>query len=279
MSLKLMRIFWKWNPKVIHFHDTIIYPVLPFLSSLGLLKKTYITFHGWEGVCPPMPRVVNRRRKIASAIKGSIAIGAFIEKWYGTKSNYISYGGVDVERYGMIKQSGCDPNELRIGYFGRFEPDTGLLEVVEAVQNCNRQLNQKVRLDLYGAGSLRDRLCALNEEEAVVTPLPIAKDPSAVLAKYSIVIASGYLTILEALCAERIVFAQYNNELREDYLRMHPAASSIFICKETGDFVAGILRCLSDPAGVAAKSKVGWDWAKRQSWEKVAATYTELWRL
>ena len=48
-------------------------------------KKVYITFHGWEGKWPlPMWAILNKR--IANFLcNGSIAVGIYIEKWYGIK--------------------------------------------------------------------------------------------------------------------------------------------------------------------------------------------------
>ena len=281
VTLKLANLFRKEKPKVIHFHDGTIYAFVSLLRFCGLLERTYMTFHGWEGVYPPAPQAISKRQRIANTVQGSIAIGDFIEKWYGTRSDIVNYGGVDVGRYGSLKTADHDPNVLRIGYFGRLEPDTGILEVVETVQKCGNKSDKKVRLDIYGEGSLRDKLLSIMKKNQLtdITILPPVRDTSSILAKYKIVVASGYLTILEALCAERIVFAQYHNALREDYLRMHPAASSMFICKSVDDFSAGISLCLSDPEGVIVKCRVGWDWAKKQSWESVAIMYANLWNL
>jgi len=279
VTLKLANLFRKEKPKVIHFHDGTIYAFVSLLRFCGLRKKTYMTFHGWEGICPPAASAIQKRQKIAKTVQGSLAIGDFIEKWYGTRSDIVNYGGVDVGRYGSLKTADHDSNVLRIGYFGRLEPDTGILEVVEAVQKCGNKSDKKVRLDIYGEGSLRDKLLSIVGEETSVdiAIYPPVKDTTTMLAKYKIVVASGYLTILEALCAERIVFAQYHNPLREDYLRMHPAAASMFICKSSGDFSKAISQCQSDPEGVIRISQPGWAWAKQQSWESVAKVYTRLW--
>lgn len=279
VSFKLARLFRKTKPKIIHFHDSTIYPVVPLLKVCGLLKRTYLTFHGWEGVFPPAASMIEKRQAIAKTVRGNIAIGDFIQEWYGTVPDSLCYGGVSVERYGSLKATACDSNDLHIAYFGRLEPDTGILEVVEAIRSRGCESGKGARLDIYGEGSLKDRLLSLLEEDrsAGIAVLPPVKDTAAVLGKYKIVVASGYLSILEALCAERIVFAQYNNALREDYLRMHPAAASMFICESTDDFASAISQCRSDPEGVMRKCRMGWDWAKQQSWESVAKVYTTLW--
>lgn len=276
---KFGELIREYKPRIIHFHDSTIYPLVPLLRGFGLLPRTYMTFHGWEGVCPPAPAVIQKRQRIAKTVRGTIAIGDFIQKWYGTVSDMVNYGGVNVERYGSLETIDYDPKDLHIAYFGRLESDTGILEVVEAVRKCDCDLNKRIRLDVYGAGSLKGHLLSIMEEKpsVCITVSTPVKDTAAILAKYKIVVASGYLTILEALCAERIVFAQYNNALREDYLRMHPAASSMFICMNADDFSEAISQCCSNLKSVVVKSRPGWDWAKQQSWESVANVYAELW--
>ena len=278
-AFKLARVLWKMNPKVIHFHDVMTYPMSMVLRLFGLLKKTYFTFHGWEGVFPPLPEVIRRRRKIAEMVMGSIAIGDFIKKWYGTVSNSVSYGGVDVNRFDLPEGDRNDDDILKMAYFGRFEPDTGVMEMVEAVKECSRIPGFDIRLDLYGKGSLKNRLLfCIDKSSAAITIHSPLNNISAVLSKYNIVVASGYLTIVEALCARRIVIAHYNNDLREDYLRLHPAASTFFICDGIDDFKTAISICREDHENVVAKAKAGWDWARQQSWEAVACQYTQLWR-
>jgi glycosyltransferase involved in cell wall biosynthesis len=276
---KFVQLICEYKPRIIHFHDSTIYPMVPLLRGFGLLPKTYMTFHGWEGVCPPAPAMIQKRQKIAKTVRGTIAIGDFIQKWYGTVSDIVNYGGVNVECYGSLETIDYDPKDLHIAYFGRLEPDTGILEIIEAIREFGCKSGKRVKLDIYGKGSLRDKLLSIMEEEPSVgiTVYPPVKDTATIFARYKIVVASGYLTILEALCAKRIVFAQYNNALREDYLRMHPAASSMFICMNADDFLGAISQCRSDPEGVMAKCQMGWDWAKQQSWESVARAYIELW--
>lgn len=281
MNLRLARLFQLSKPKVIHFHDSTIYPVVPFLKVSGLLKRTYITFHGWEGKFPPAVKMIRKRKKIVRAVQGSIAIGAFIQKWYGTVTDVVSYGGVKGERYSSLRTADYNANPLRIGYFGRLDRDTGILEVVKAIRKYNYKADKRVNLDIYGAGPLRDHLLKIAEEDSSegISVLPPVKDAATILVNYAIVVASGYLTILEALYAERIVFAQYNNDLREDYLRMHPAASSIFICNSAEDLSAAISQCCRDLESVFVKCRSGWNWAKEQSWNGVAKAYVELWAM
>ncbi len=75
---------------IIHCHDVFFW-YLPFIF---LKKKVYTTFHGYETIYPPHRKAIQIRKLSELLSRGNICIGAFIEKWYGTKADVISYGGV-----------------------------------------------------------------------------------------------------------------------------------------------------------------------------------------
>jgi len=101
---------------VVHYHDMstlwgwglVTYPLLKLFR-----KKVYITFHGWEGVMPPRKSVVIKRKICEKITDGNICIGSFIEKWYGTKADVISYGGVDPASV-TGEWAGHDEESLRV---------------------------------------------------------------------------------------------------------------------------------------------------------------------
>ena len=80
------------NADVVHVHDVFIW-YLPF-RFLYPGKKVFTTFHGWEGHYPiPFFNILQKR--IASKLSwGTIAVGKYIEKYYGIKVDKIIYGGV-----------------------------------------------------------------------------------------------------------------------------------------------------------------------------------------
>jgi len=279
-ALKFIKIISQYPEAKLHFHDFgTIYPILPLLKLLGYLHRTFLTFHGWEGKYPPEPRVISMRQKCAKAVMGNIAVGKFIPKWYGTEPNMITYGGVDVERYSNITPD-CNRLPLRVAYVGRFEQDTGILELINAIRAYYRVSGVRIDMHLFGSGRLKEDLLMLQSDSSVlVTVSPPVSDMTKVLERFPIIFASGYLTILEALCARRIVFAYYNNPLREDYLRLHPASRSMFICGNAQDVIDGLTLCHENIHGACQFSEPGWQWAKRQSWDNLAKQYLNLWSL
>ncbi|MBI3945600.1 MAG: glycosyltransferase family 4 protein [Armatimonadetes bacterium] len=262
---------------VIHGHDYgVIWSWYRPYRFLMPWKPLTVTFHGYEGY-PVPPRAVARRRRVERLTRGNICVGDFIVKWYGTRADYVTYGGVDVARYASAGPP-CGELPLRIAYLGRYEPDTGVGELVEAAAAHQRASGRRVSLHLFGQGSLeaalRERSAAEGIPESVSPPV---EDTAAVLARFPVLFASGYLTILEGLCAGRIVFGYYANPLREDYLRLHPAAKSLVICGGAADVVRGLARCDEDLPGACRASEPGWEWARQQTWDAVARLYLRLW--
>ncbi len=82
------------------------------------------------------------------------------------------------------------------------------------------------------------------------------------LKKYDYAFVSRYLAIVEALAAGLPVFAHYNNQIKFDYLNMAPFAKYITIFKDYKE----------------VKTLNGQEWAKQQTWERMADIYEKLWK-
>ena len=90
---------WTWvlrNQKlfndadIIHAHDVYFW-LFPY-KLLHPLKKTFVTFHGWETQYPiPLKNKVIRNISEIMA-DGNICVGDFIAKWYGTRPDLVTYG-------------------------------------------------------------------------------------------------------------------------------------------------------------------------------------------
>ena len=102
----LLRIeIWSWmiyhlwlfaSADVIHVHDVFFW-VWPIRIIL-FWKKIFITFHGYEAGYKKPNKNSIRARKIANRFSdGSIGVGSWIEKWYGTKLDVVTYGAVKEE--------------------------------------------------------------------------------------------------------------------------------------------------------------------------------------
>jgi glycosyltransferase involved in cell wall biosynthesis len=265
--IRFLRSLRRVPGAVLHFHDAAtLHPFLPYLELFGLLSRTFITFHGWEGVVPPEPVVVRQRRECAEAAAGSILVGDFIRTWYGTDGDFVTYGGAETERFARgFPPAGELP--LAAAYVGRFSADTGLGMIAEAAAAPGA-----VPVTFIGSGTL--------EEELRFAGARIERPPKDILdvyRDYPVVIASGYLTILEALCAGRIVVACYDNALRKDYLALHPAAGAMLLCGSSAELTTALTRCREDLPALLERAAPGWSWARGQSWERLARAYQALW--
>ncbi|MEK7169152.1 MAG: glycosyltransferase [Patescibacteria group bacterium] len=184
---------WYWlfkNRKLItgcnlvHIHDVFIW-YLPF-RFLYPKKKVFITFHGWEGKWPiPMWNILNK--KLASFLcNGSIAVGNYIEKWYGVKSNYVIYGGITRLRKTSARQA-----KNTIVWLGRQDEDTGIKEFRQWLM--------------------------VNGQSLKVTYVTNVKNPEKYLKTAEYCVPSGYLSYLEAKSYGCKILTFANNPLKEDY--------------------------------------------------------------
>ena len=71
-----------------------------------------------------------------------------MEKWYGTKATFISYGAVEIPLTKMTKR---DKN--LIVFLGRLEEETGIMEYLKAFNKLS-QKHKELTLEVLGDGLL-----------------------------------------------------------------------------------------------------------------------------
>lgn len=234
--LGLIRIwFWMFRNRkliedvdIVHCHDVFIW-YLPF-RFLYSKKPVYTTLHGWEGIWPiPWKNIFFK--KLATKLSwGSIAVGEYIEKYYGIKVNKIIYGGTSI-----LHSIEVEKEKMLIVFVGRLEEDTGVLGFLKWLDK-----NPKYVVDFIGDGILREKCKKYGTVHGFMDPTLFYKQ-----AKYCV--PGGYLAALEALSYGCRLKLFWNNKIKEDYWKMSP-----FVGK---DAVA---------------------WAKKQTWEKLADEYLNL---
>ena len=252
---------------IIHYHDYSVFNILnPILSLKHEIrnKKKYITFHGWEGIFPIPDSIKNKRNQASEKTDGNICIGHFIEKWYGTKADIVTYGAVEERELNPI-------SEKTIFYAGRLEPDTGFPVLLEAFNEIVKQYPE-YKFVVCGNGSLRN----LIKDNTSIIYHGWVNDTFEHIAKTEIVFASGYLSMLEAFIMKKKVLGYYNNELKKDYFNMIPQSNNLLW---TAGSKEEIISSFNDMITNDKKRDAAYDFAKKHSWNNLKQDYYRLWNL
>jgi glycosyltransferase involved in cell wall biosynthesis len=187
---------------VVHCHDVFIW-YLPF-RFLFPNKPVYTTFHGWEEILPiPLKNILLKR--LAEKLSfGTIAVGKYIEKYYGIKANKITYGAAKDVFPIFHKENN------KIIYVGRLEKNTGLPKFLKWLQK-----NKKYNVDFCGDGELRKKCEKCGTVHGFV-------DPEQYYKKAEYCVPGGYLSALEALNNNCKIKLFWNNKVKEDYWKLSP---------------------------------------------------------
>lgn len=257
---------------IIHFHDfwTLWEWGKPFLSIFRFFKKPiYLTFHGWEGDIPPKPDIIEKRKICEQLVDGNICIGHFIEKWYNTKADIVSYGGVH-------KAEETTECENYILFAGRLAQDTGIIAYMQAWKEINK-IYPELKFIICGDGDLKQKLVDYISKANItnVEFKGFVQDPEDYVKKSKIVFASGFLSILEAFSYKKPVISFYDNELKKDYLEMMPDSEKMmWISKSKEEIILYIQEALEDNE----KVQKAYEYSLENSWQKVKEDYYKLWK-
>ena len=256
---------------IVHTHDA--YPFLKYYLPFRLRRPrlpAYVTLHGYEAYPIPTEAKV-LRRLVLWLTKGSLCAGTFIPKWYGFRCAHITHGGVD-----------APPQRPPLGegavFVGRLEPDTGFVAYLKALRTLKQDHGISLPLTVCGDGSLRlqgEHIAA--SADLAVTFLGRVPDPMPYLTGARYALTSGLLSMLEAMAAGTLVFALYDNPLKEDYLRLFPGAEHAVIAGSPAGLAEGLLRLHGSPDLAEQQAEGAYGFARTQTWERVARLYLDLW--
>lgn len=146
----------------------------------------------------------------------------------------------DVISYGAVnwQYKKFKKDSKSIVYVGRLEENTGLGEFLKWLDK-----NPGYSVDFCGDGKLRDKCRKYGKVHGFCDPIPFYK-------KAKICVPGGYLAALEALSYGCELKLFWNNPVKKDYWKMSPFYK--------------------------LKGKKLIDWAKAQTWEKLANEYIAL---
>ena len=257
---------------VCHDFSTFIYWYLPF-KFLYFSKPIFITFHGFEGIVPIPQKIVLIRKVTEFLTNGNICIGDYIPKWYGTKANFISYGGADEQ----INVN--NTNSEGAVFIGRLENDTGIMVYINALKILKKKYGINLEVAICGNGSLQEMIKnTIKRNKLNVRLHGWIENPLNHLSEYKFAFVSGYLAILEAMVNKKLVFAVYENEIKKDYLTLMPNSKSMMIIAASSEELAKEIKYyLENPERAEEKIENAYYFAKEHTWGKVADTYLKLW--
>lgn len=273
MKFRIWKELWKQkniikDVDIVHCHDVFFW-YLPF-RFLYPFKSVFTTFHGYEGNTIPKTKEI-LMHKIAEVLSGgNICIGKFFKKWYGTKATYVSFGATESKEMEIM-------NNGKIMYLGRLEEEAGIMEYLKALKLL-KDRKYKLKLDVFGGGSQR-KLAEnyIKKNKLDISFRGFVKNPDEYLINYEYVFVSRYLGILEALVKKKFVFAIYNNEIKKDYLEMTPFKDYIFISSNYTELAKELEYVIKNSNKEKAKIINGYNWARKQTWEKMTNLYFKLW--
>lgn len=264
---------WEWlwanrnlisDANVIHCHDVFFW-YLPF-RFLYFKKPVFTTFHGYESY-PLGPKSIFMHKMSEKLSKGNICIGNFIKKWYGTNPTYTAYGGVNIAKSDRQQAK----SEKGAVFVGRLDEQTGINTYVNAVKLLRKKI-PNFKFEIIGDGKFRKKA------EKGFKVLGFQQNPEKNFLKYNFAFVSRYLSILEAMAAKRLVFAVYDNPLKEDYLKLAPFSKYIIIFSSPAELVSKISFYLNHPKEKNKIVESAFNWVKKNTWNEMTNTYLRLWK-
>ena len=261
---------------IIHCHDVFFW-YLPF-RFLYFKKPVFTTFHGYESY--PIPKKALIMRKVSEELSnGNICVGEFMKKWYGTKPTYTTYGGVRILPINTNTTNKYQSKKnIQLLFIGRLDQQTGIMRYLKAVKIL-KDKGYIFDLDVLGDGEQRqdaEKFCS--KFNLNVRFHGFVNNTTDFLEKANYVFVSRYLGILEAMASKKLVFALYDNPLKEDYLKMTPFAKLVNIVNSEKHLANKVLYFLKNSEKEKEMIGKAFDWSKNQSWENAVRTYIKLWQ-
>jgi glycosyltransferase involved in cell wall biosynthesis len=258
---------------LIHFHDfgTFWTYCLPVWLPLKLFsKKMFVTFHGWEGDVPPRKSVILKRKIVEKLADGNICIGHFISKWYGTKADIVSYGGVDI--VADLSQN----KEKYLLFVGRLAPDTGISDYIKAWEIISNKY-PNLHFIVCGDGVLKADIekYVKNNNISNIAFEGFVSDVESYIKDAKVIFTAGYLGILEAFSYKKSLIATYDNELKKDYLQMIPNYDEMMWVVDNE--IENIAKAVDEAINDETKKEKAYNYSLHNSWEKVKEDYYRLW--
>ena len=258
--------------QIVHCHDFV--PILFWSTPFRIVfprRPIYATYHGYER--DPVPLYFKFIRKMTELlIRGSLCIGSFIRNIYGTKCNATPLGAVSRAE----KRTNENQNLL---YVGRLEPDTPILQYLEALTKIKNEDETELKITICGGGSLQRKIEEYCQENGISARLTgKIQDPTQYYLDADIALAGGFLSILEAMSYGLPVIAYSGTPLKQQYYKsVLTAGGKVSIQSTSAGVAREIQRLRRFPALYRSVSEQAVIFAENNNWVRLAETYVRLW--
>jgi glycosyltransferase involved in cell wall biosynthesis len=171
-----------------------------------------------------------------------------------------------------------EPEPESAVYIGRLEPDTGIEAYVEAVQLLGCGRCRSFRFDVFGEGSLGDRLKkrvrrdGLNVRFRGSTP-----DAQERVVNACFAFLDGRMAIQEAMARRRLVFAAYNNPLKHDYLCGERFSRHLIAVQSAQELADRVSYFADHSRERQERTTRAFEYARGLTWERTAEAFMRLW--
>lgn len=258
---------------IIHCHD-IFFWYLPF-KFIFPSKKVFTTFHGYEKSGAPSLNKIFWHKISELLSSGNIAVGAWHKKWYKVDSDIVIYGAGDIKE--LIKKNKRRRIKNTFCFVGRLDNDTGIMTFLKVLEIL-KKYEVGGGAVVCGDGPLKQKAILYSIRNKLnVKFLGIVNNIGEHLGNSKYVFTSGYLGIIEAFLVKRLVFAVYDSSMKKDYLEMTPFRDWIIKGNSPSVLAKRLRFFVIHPLEEKKMVEKAYNWAKEQTWEKVADLYLKLW--
>lgn len=141
-----------------------------------------------------------------------------------------------------------------------------------------KNIGTKFELTILGDGKLRRKAETFSKSNKINAEFKgFVENTDKYFRVCDFVFTSRYLGILEALAYKKLVFAHYNNPIKEDYLEMAPFSKFISISKNHQGLAKQIEFFLRENETSNDLIGNGFGWVKKQNWSNITDIYSDLW--
>ena len=160
----------------------------------------------------------------------------------------------------------------------RISEDVPIKEYLASFKLLKEKYNRKVKIFFLGNGELLTYAQKFASDNNLdISFLGFVDNPIAYIKQSKIIIANGYLAILESAAYKKPIFAIYQNELMKDRLALFKYSHDfISISANAENFASKINKYFTNPE-LQFNFERPWEWARDQSWANLANQYLRLW--